>query len=126
MFLRELRIPFGTAHVVRRNDTPTQVIAYVCWRALGPELEILNVAVAPREQQRGIGRFLVELAIAAAYAAAAETIHLEVREDNHAGMALYERCGFARTGIRRHYYGRDQHAVLMSWRPSPPTSSPVE
>jgi len=117
MFLRELRIPIARTFVVRDTRVGGGVVAYLCWRTLGPELEILNVAVATNSQRQGIGRLLVERVIGEARNSAAEAIHLEVRESNVAAIALYRRCGFSITGMRRHYYARDHHAVLMTWHP---------
>ena len=61
--------------------------AHDCW------LEDLYV----REEARGegLGRELVEAAIAEARKRGARRIELDVNEDNRAAIALYEACGFA-------------------------------
>ena len=42
-------------------------------------------------------------------------IYLEVRESNRAAIALYEKLGFRREGLRRDYYEEPrENAVLMS------------
>ncbi len=115
MFLRELKIPFAVCLVVRAQPPATAILGYVCWRELGDEWEILNVAVSPDARRRGLGAVLVKKVLQAAVEKAAAKVHLEVREDNVAAVSLYLRCEFFRSGLRRHYYGRDRHAVLMTW-----------
>ena len=66
-----------------------------------PEGEILEVAVDPAQRRQGIGRTLVEALIALV---GAGTLYLEVRVSNAPAIALYERCGFVRAGVRRRFY----------------------
>ncbi len=115
MFQRELQIPFATSMVARDTRADGAIVGYVCWRCLGDELEILNLAVAPTARKGGLGCALVALVVEEAKTRGAAKIHLEVRDDNEAAIFLYRRCEFFPAGLRRHYYGRDHHAVLMSW-----------
>jgi ribosomal-protein-alanine N-acetyltransferase len=73
---------------------------------LPPEAEILTLAVDPAVQGQGLGAVLVELAAAHVAGKGAETIFLEVAEDNAAARALYARTGFTEIGRRRGYYAR--------------------
>ena len=74
---------------------------FILLRALGLEAEVLTLAVAPEARRRGLGRSLVEAALAAAAAGGAEALFLEVAADNAAALALYEGAGFERVGVRR-------------------------
>ncbi len=81
---------------------------FVLARAAGGEAEILTLAVAPPARGRGLGRALLQAAIAKAKALGAETLFLEVGADNPAALALYAGLGFAKVGMRKAYYdGRD-------------------
>lgn len=92
------------------------VAGYVCLMSLFEEAQILDIAVATDQRGRGIARMLMEQAIGVAREKEAELLSLEVRASNSAAIALYERCGFVRTGLRQKYYeGRDD-AVLMEKR----------
>lgn len=89
------------------------IAGYVCLMSLFEEAQILDIAVAPEQRGRGIAQLLMDHAVAVAREKQAEVLALEVRSTNSAAIALYERCGFGRTGVRHNYYeGRDD-AVLM-------------
>jgi ribosomal-protein-alanine N-acetyltransferase len=80
------------------------------------ELEVLIVAVAPRARRRGGGSALVAAALEAARSAGLAQVHLEVRGDNEAALALYLRHGFLAVGRRPRYYEGGEAAVLMTRR----------
>jgi ribosomal protein S18 acetylase RimI-like enzyme len=61
--------------------------------------ELDRVVVAPESRGAGVGRGLVETAVSDAAAHGVEVVTLEVRGNNHAAIALYERCGFTRCGL---------------------------
>jgi [ribosomal protein S18]-alanine N-acetyltransferase len=65
------------------------------------EYEVHTIGVDPGYQGRGIGRRLLgELLNVAGDA----VVHLEVRTDNAAAIALYRSVGFTQVGLRRRYY----------------------
>lgn len=113
LFLHELRIPFSRLELARSG---AKVIGYVCWWVVGDEVHILNLAIHPDQRRSGAGRALVQRVVDDALAHAARSISLEVREDNRPAQALYESLGFERAGLRRHYYGRGEDAVIMTRR----------
>lgn len=86
-------------------------------RTLASESELLTLAVAPKHQRRGIASHLLAQWITAVQPQA-ETAFLEVATDNHGALALYEKHGFTRTGLRKAYYARTNgtrvDAVLMT------------
>jgi len=78
------------------------------------EAWVQTLAVTPAGQGRGVGSRLLAALLGEAARRGQRTTRLEVRADNLAAQRLYERHGFARTGVRRGYYqpsGVD--AVLM-------------
>lgn len=75
--------------------------------------EIMTIAVRPSHQGRGLGAALLEQMLAASDAAAVPRVLLEVEVGNDPAIALYERFGFARNGIRPNYYGPGSDALLM-------------
>ncbi len=93
-------------------------LGFILCRAMAGEAEILTLAVDPPARRRGLARALVEAAAGAARMAGAQTLFLEVADDNPGALALYDATGFARAGIRRGYYDRGPDgtvdAVVMS------------
>ncbi len=112
LFLQELRLDFSR-QTVGRTEPDGPIAGYACWWVVAGEVHILNVAVRPSGRGRGIGASLVSRILADGEAAGATVVGLEVRADNAAALALYSRCGFARVGERRDYYGPGVDAVLM-------------
>lgn len=91
-------------------------IAGYCGIVMVPdEGDITNVSVAGSRRRQGVGTRLVEELIRRAGEAGVKKFYLEVRESNQAAIALYEKLGFQRDGIRRDYYQDPlENAVLMS------------
>jgi len=86
-------------------------------RSLGPEVELLLIAVQPGQRRQGIGAQLLARAQDDAAARGASELFLEVREDNAAARDLYGSRGFSEIGQRRDYYtgtdGSKRAAITM-------------
>lgn len=79
------------------------IVAFAVVSVGGGEAELLNIAVAPEYQRRGIARYLLE-SIVAAIKSRADNLFLEVRRSNLAAIELYENLQFNQVGERRNYY----------------------
>ena len=77
---------------------------FVLARVAGEEAEILTLAVAPQKRGQGLGRALLQAALAKAQELGARTVFLEVGADNPGALALYAGLGFAKVGMRKGYY----------------------
>lgn len=93
--------------------TGGEVVGYVVARAVVDEGEILNLAVAPAHQRRGVGQKLARAALDRLGASGARTVYLEVRESNAAARHLYESLGFEVFARRSNYYRRPVEAALV-------------
>lgn len=79
--------------------------------------DVLNITVDPALRRLGIGERLMASASEAALRAGVTALHLEVREGNTAALGLYDKLGFVRDGLRRHYYhDPEENAVTMTLR----------
>jgi ribosomal-protein-alanine N-acetyltransferase len=100
------------------TDVDDEVVGYAGLCAYPPhESYVQTIAVATRAQGAGLGTRMLEALIDESTRRGCERLDLEVRADNAVAMRLYERHGFTRVGLRRHYYqpsGTD--AVVMSRR----------
>lgn len=81
-----------------------RIVGYaVAWYVMD-EGELANLAVAPSQQGRGIGRQLLDATIEDARARHVSHLYLEVRESNTKARRLYESCGFLEVTRRKGYY----------------------
>jgi ribosomal-protein-alanine N-acetyltransferase len=87
------------------NAEPPGPAGLVLWRGVLDEAEILTIAVLPPWRRTGLGSRMLATAMSLATAKGATLMHLEAAADNVAALALYERHGFRRTGLRKGYYG---------------------
>jgi len=86
------------------RDQTGELLGYFLLMAIVDEAHLLNVAVAASQQGRGLGRFLLNQAVACARGLGMESVLLEVRPSNTRALEIYERYGFARIGLRKAYY----------------------
>ena len=79
----------------------------------------LGLMVAAGHRRRGIGRSLLDQAVAWARESGIEKLELHVFPHNEPAIKLYEQFGFEREGVRRNHFrrgGRLLDAVLMAYR----------
>ncbi len=65
---------------------------------------VYSLATQPEARGQGVGTALLRAAVAAARRRGCRVLRLEVRADNAAAIALYERLGYRRIGSYGHYY----------------------
>ena len=80
------------------------VMAYggVLWAPY--EGQITNIATHPDARRRGMGAAVLEHLIKEASSRECEMLSLEARVSNMPAIALYERYGFLKMGLRRGFY----------------------
>jgi [ribosomal protein S18]-alanine N-acetyltransferase len=77
---------------------------------------VMNVAVDPEHQRRGIASALLERLFELTRDDERRGYTLEVRVSNEDAIRLYERLGFESRGIRRGYYTDNREDALIMWR----------
>jgi len=80
-------------------------------RVAADEAEILTLGTGPTHRRRGVAATLVQAAAATVAASGAQTLFLEVAEDNLAAKGLYASLGFAEVGQRTAYYSRGSERI---------------
>jgi ribosomal protein S18 acetylase RimI-like enzyme len=97
----------GTAQWTRSGYRTRRVLA-----------ELDRVCVQPTARGLGVGRMLVGLLATDAAEHGVEVLGLEVRGNNHGAIAMYERCGFRRTGLIPNAVavGKDRYDVVLMHR----------
>jgi len=91
-----------------------QIRGFVVLAWAGGDAELLNLAVDPDWQGRGLGRALLDWAVRQARSVAS-VLFLEVRVSNHRAIAFYQTAGFFEVGLRPNYYpaGRGREDALI-------------
>lgn len=90
-------------HSVVARDDAGDPLGFAMSRRIGPDEELLLIAVMPGRWSRGIGSLLMNHVVEAARDAGVETLFLEVRANNPA-VFFYRNCGFEQIGFRKDYY----------------------
>ncbi len=92
--------------------------------ALGGEADVVNLAVDPAARRRGVGRALLDKAVAVCRARGVPLLWLRVRASNRGARRFYRRCGFHTVGRFRGYYERPpETAILMAVGTRAPASA---
>jgi ribosomal-protein-alanine N-acetyltransferase len=77
---------------------------------------VMNVAVDPAHQHRGIATALIQHLFDLTSGDDRRGYTLEVRVSNDEAIRLYRKLGFEARGIRRGYYTDNREDALIMWR----------
>ncbi len=92
------------------------IVGYGSVYVVAGEAEIINIAVKSTHRSNGVGKKLVMELLAEAGRRDAKRAFLEVRESNLPAIALYEKCGFEKNGIRRNFYEKPVENAVIMWK----------
>lgn len=81
-----------------------QLAGYFLAMSVVDELHLLNISVRGDLQGQGLGLMLLDRVTQLARELGMASILLEVRPSNRRALAVYERYGFVRIGLRKAYY----------------------
>ena len=102
------------------RDRDGDLLGYFLLMAVVDEAHLLNVAVSAEKQGQGLGRFLLNQAVACARGLGMESVLLEVRPSNTRALQIYERYGFKQIGRRKGYYPaanqQREDAIVMRFK----------
>lgn len=110
---------------VEPDAPPTRelIVGFVgLWLMVG-ECHIVTIAVRESHRRHGIGEMLLIASIERAIEHQQEVVTLECRASNRAALAMYEKYGFERVGVRRRYYTDDHEDAVVMTTPSIPATS---
>ena len=114
-FIRAPRRPL----IVARFGDRVAGYALLSAREGGRTARIYSIAVDPAQGRRGVGRALLQACERYARAHGREALRLEVRYDNPAAIALYEKTGFRPIGRYPGYYEDGAVALRFEKRLAP-------
>jgi ribosomal-protein-alanine N-acetyltransferase len=93
-----------------------ELVGYVVNSRYVDAWHVMNVAVDPERQRRGIATALLERLFELTADDERRGYTLEVRMSNEGAIRLYEHLGFEARGIRRGYYTDNREDALIMWR----------
>jgi len=115
MFASELAKPTSICLGAFEGD---DLVGYVINSRYVDAWHVMNVAVDPGRQRRGVATALLERLFELTRNDERRGYTLEVRVSNEGAIRLYERLGFEPRGIRRGYYTDNREDALIMWRDS--------
>jgi ribosomal-protein-alanine N-acetyltransferase len=95
-----------------------ELVGYVINSRYVDAWHVMNVAVDPDHQRRGVATALLERLFEVTRDDERRGYTLEVRVSNEDAIGLYEKLGFEARGIRRGYYTDNREDALIMWRDS--------
>jgi ribosomal protein S18 acetylase RimI-like enzyme len=87
------------------------LVGYLVAHRVLDELQLLSIAVEAAARRRGVGRALIEGALASE--PGLRSLQLEVRADDPGAQAFYARLGFRALGRRPGFYAGGVDALLL-------------
>ncbi|MFA5353064.1 MAG: ribosomal protein S18-alanine N-acetyltransferase [Thermodesulfovibrionales bacterium] len=95
---------FNSRSLPRIAEEDGRIAGYICVRYFIDEAHLLDIAVDPDFQQRGVGAMLLEAIFRELRELECRNLYLEVRVSNLSARRLYEKVGCKSIGIRKRYY----------------------
>lgn len=80
------------------------LVGYLLITLIADEMEIINIGVLPELRRKGLGAKLLEGVLEICTDYGVSVGFLDVRPSNAAAIALYEKFGFRKAGVRKGYY----------------------
>lgn len=90
-----------------------EILGYGIYQVILSEGHLLNLAIHPHFQNKGMGSYLLDQIIADVSERGAQSFYLEVRVSNQYARHLYEKKGFKALMLREKYYADGEAALIM-------------
>lgn len=100
----ELETSAALCLVACENGEEEIPLAFCTVQIAACEATLNAITVQPACRGRGLGAFLLNALQTQLQARGVCELYLEVRTQNTAALALYQKCGFVRTGLRPRFY----------------------
>ena len=94
----------------------SDLVGYVINSRYVDAWHVMNVAVDPEHQRRGVATALLERLFELTRDDERRGYTLEVRVSNEDAIGLYEKLGFESRGIRRGYYTDNREDAVIMWK----------
>jgi ribosomal-protein-alanine N-acetyltransferase len=95
------------------TDKDGHVVCYIGCDIVLDEADIGNLVTDVNERGKGLATMLMSELLERLKDKGVKKVFLEVESTNLPAIRVYEKCGFARSGLRKAYYGEGRDAILM-------------
>lgn len=89
------------------------LVGIIVYMIIESEAEIHLLVVDRNYRRKSIGKNLLKETLKILEKLKVEHVFLEVSNRNSAAINLYKKVGFKQIGIRKNYYGKDNHGIVM-------------
>jgi len=89
------------------------IIAYIGYRVIDQDAEMMNFAVLKTYQGQGHGKKLLKDSLDQLIQMNVKSIVLEVRKSNHVAQNLYHQLGFIKSHLRKNYYENEDAIIYV-------------
>lgn len=111
VFKSELENPSSTYFIALHDD---EIVGFGgIWKCID-EFHITNIVVKKNKRNLHIGSKILEKLIEVSKNKDANSITLEVNENNIPALKLYSKYNFLNVGIRKNYYNGTDDAIIMT------------
>ncbi len=99
--------------LVAEGEESGRILGWCCARQIGPEAELLKIAVLSAERRSGIASRLIVGLLQELKTLGVAVLYLEVRAGNLPARRFYCKHGFRETGVRKKYYSDPEEDALL-------------
>lgn len=103
-----------SVYFAARDDENDRIVGYAGVWLMYDCANITNIAVASEYRREGLGGKMLDLLIDVSRERGMDSVTLEVRVSNIPAIALYEKYGFVKCGLRKKYYQGKEDALIMT------------
>lgn len=108
----KIKIGLDSYYIVAKQNQ--EIVGFAGILKIIDEVNIMNIVVRKDKRQEGIGSKLLNEIFEIAKQQKAQSITLEVNENNQPAIKLYQKFGFEQVGLRKKYYHNQDNAIIMS------------
>ncbi len=114
----ELESPNSKYIIAKTNDG--EIIGFAGIKIIINTADIMNIVVKKSWRNQGVGSLLLNNLVSICKDLNLLSLSLEVNEDNHPAIHLYEKFGFKNIGLRKNYY-KNNDGIVMEYSLNVPT-----
>jgi len=97
------------------ESSSDEIMGYMVYELFSDKLQLLNIAVDPKQYRVGVGRAMIEKLIGKLYPDRRTKILAAVRETNLNAQLFFKAMGFKAIEVLENYYNVDEDTYMMQY-----------